>query len=245
LNRGDVRYVVTEYGIAYLHGRSVRERAMDLIAIAHPKFRPWLVEEAKKLHLIYADQAFIAGESGYYPEHLERERTTKGGVQILLRPVKISDEPLLKEFFYGLSDKSLYRRFMSLRKDMPHERLQEFVIIDYTKEIVILATVEDESGREKVLGVGQYSIVEGAHTADVAFTVTDEEQNKGIGFELLNYLAYLAKGKGILAFSADVLVENVPMMHLFERISADIRREVEGSVIGLKIPLTSSGDFAR
>ena len=48
LTRGDVHYVVTEYGIAYLHGKNIRERAMDLIAIAHPKFRPWLIEEAKK-----------------------------------------------------------------------------------------------------------------------------------------------------------------------------------------------------
>ncbi|MDQ1256184.1 MAG: hypothetical protein QG656_780 [Candidatus Hydrogenedentes bacterium] len=244
LTRGDVHYVVTEFGIAYLHGKNIRERAMDLIAIAHPKFRPWLIDEAKKLNMIYADQAFVTGEGGQYPEHLERERITKGGVRVMLRPVKISDEPLLKNFFYGLSDKSMYRRFMSLRQHMPHERLQEFVIIDYTKEIVILATIPDENGHEKVIGVGQYSILEGAHTADVAFTVADEEQNKGVGYELLNYLAYLAKSKGILSFSADVLTENTPMMRLFEKISPDIRRKVDGGVIELHIPLTG-GDYAR
>jgi RimJ/RimL family protein N-acetyltransferase len=128
---------------------------------------------------------------------------------------------------------------------MPHERLQEFVIIDYTKEIVILATVKDANGQEKVIGVGQYSIIEGAHTADVAFTVADEEQNKGVGYELLNYLSYLAKGKGILAFTADVLVENLPMQHLFGKISPDIKRVVEGGVIELQIPLASDVGFAR
>ena len=46
--RGDVHYVVTEYGIAYLHGKNIRERAMALISIAHPKFRPQLIKEAKK-----------------------------------------------------------------------------------------------------------------------------------------------------------------------------------------------------
>ena len=71
LNRGDIHYVVTEYGIAYIHGKNIRERAMDLIAIAHPKFRPWLIEEAKRLNLIYKDQAFIPGKRGEYPEHLE------------------------------------------------------------------------------------------------------------------------------------------------------------------------------
>ena len=67
MTRGDIHYVVTEYGIAYLHGKSIRERAMDLISIAHPGFRLWLIEEAKRLHLIYPDQAFIPGIKGEYP----------------------------------------------------------------------------------------------------------------------------------------------------------------------------------
>jgi len=123
LNRGDVHYVVTEYGIAYLHGKNIRERAMELICIAHPKFRSWLIQEAKQLNLIYKDQAFIPGKRGEYPEEHETHRTTKTGLEIFLRPVKISGEPLLKDFFYSLSDNSLYRRFISRRKDMPHEPL--------------------------------------------------------------------------------------------------------------------------
>lgn len=123
LNRSDIRYIVTEYGIAYLHGKNIRERAMSLIAIAHPKFRPWLIEEAKKRGLIFKDQAFIPGKRGEYPEDMETFMTTKTGMQIFIRPVKISDEPILKDFFYSLSDKSIERRFMSSRKDMPHERL--------------------------------------------------------------------------------------------------------------------------
>jgi acyl-CoA hydrolase len=100
LNRGDIHYVVTEYGITYLHGKNIRERAMGLIAIAHPKFRPWLIEEAKQLNLIYRDQAFIPGKRGKYPEHLETYRKTKKGITVFLRPVKISDEPLVKDFFF-------------------------------------------------------------------------------------------------------------------------------------------------
>jgi hypothetical protein len=122
---------VTEYGIAYLHGKNIRERAMELIAIAHPKFRPWLIEEAKKRNLIYRDQAFIPGKKGEYPAELETYRTTKTGEELFLRPVKISDEPLIKDFFHGCSDESLYNRFMSVLKSMPHQRLQEFAV-DYT-----------------------------------------------------------------------------------------------------------------
>jgi len=64
LTRGDVHYMVTEYGIAYLHGKNIRERAMDLIAIAHPKFRPWLIEAARKRSRIYKGQVFVRGEKG-------------------------------------------------------------------------------------------------------------------------------------------------------------------------------------
>ncbi|HSW57287.1 MAG TPA: acetyl-CoA hydrolase/transferase C-terminal domain-containing protein, partial [Dehalococcoidales bacterium] len=135
LNRGDIHYVVTEYGMAYLHGKNIRERAMELIGIAHPKFRRDLLQSAKAHNLIYKDQAFIAGKAGEYPRELETYRTTRTGLEIFLRPVKISDESLLKDLFYSLSDNNLYRRFISRRKDMPHERLQEFVVIDYTREV--------------------------------------------------------------------------------------------------------------
>ena len=234
LNRGDISYVVTEYGIAYLHGKNIRERAMELIAIAHPKFRPWLIQEAKKLMLIYKDQAFIPGKKGEYPEELETYRTTRSGMEILLRPVNISDEPLLKDFFYSLSDQSLYRRFISLRKDMPHERLQDFAIIDYTKETVILAVISEDE-KEEVIGMGQYGINDITHTAEVAFVVRDDYQNKGIGTELLSYLTYLAKKQGLLGFTAEVLTENRPMLHLFEKMGFDIEKRTGGGVYEMRI----------
>ncbi len=234
LIRGDIHYVVTEYGIAYLHGKNVRERAMELIAIAHPKFRPWLIEKAKQANLIYRDQAFIPGKRGEYPEHLESYRTTRTGLPALLRPVKISDEPLLKDFFYSLSDRSLYRRFISVRKDMPHELLQEFVIIDYTKEVVILATVK-EAELEKVVGVGQYGINESTHSAEVSLVVRDDHQNQGIGTEVLSYLTFLAKREGLLGFTAEVLMENKPMLHLFEKMGFDIQKTVAQGVYELRM----------
>jgi acyl-CoA hydrolase/RimJ/RimL family protein N-acetyltransferase len=234
LHRGDVHYVVTEYGIAYLQGKNIRERAMELISITHPKFRPWLIEEAKKQNLIFKDQAFISGERGEYPDHLETYRTTKSGLEVFLRPVKISDEPLLKEFFYSLTENSLYRRFISVRKDIPHERLQEFIIIDYTRQMVILAVMQ-RGEREEVIGVGQYAMDEVTHMAEVGFAVKDNSQNKGIGSEMLAYLTFLAKKQGLLGFYAEVLVENRPMLHLFNKLGFDIERRREEGVYELKI----------
>lgn len=234
LNRGDVRYVVTEYGIAYLHGKNIRERAMSLISIAHPKFRPWLIDEAKKRGIIYKDQAFIPGKAGEYPESLETVRTTKTGLQVFLRPVKINDEPLIKDFFYSLSDRSLYRRFISIRQDMPHERLQEFVIIDYTREMVILA-ITGTADKERIVGIGQYGVDKESHTAEVAFAIRDDCHNRGIGTEMLSYLTYLAKREGLLGFTAEVLIVNKPMLQVFEKGGFDIRKTSDSGVYDLKM----------
>jgi RimJ/RimL family protein N-acetyltransferase len=243
LNRGDIHYVVTEYGIAYLHGKNIRERAMELISIAHPKFRRDLIQEAKRQNLIYKDQAFIAGKAGEYPKELETYRTTKTGQEILLRPIKMSDEPLIKDLFYSLSDNSLYRRFISRRKDMPHERLQEFVIIDYSREISILATLQQDA-KEIVVGLGQYSIDPNTHTAEVAFVVRDDYQNRGIGGELLSYLTYLAKRQGLLGFTAEVLVENRPMLHLFEKMGFFMDRRTEEGVYELRMAFSEATSHA-
>lgn len=234
LTRGDVHYVVTEYGIAYLHGKNIRERAMDLIAIAHPKFRPWLIVEAKKRLLIYKDQAFVPGMKGVYPVALETFRTTRSGLNILLRPVKIGDEPLMKDFFYDLSNDSMYRRFMSARMDMPHERLQEFGVVDYSSSMMILAIIVGKD-KETIAGIGQYEINEKMHTAEVALVVKDEYQNMGVGHDLLTYLTRLARRRGLLGFTAEVLVENKPMLNLFKNMGFDTEKRSDEGVYEMRM----------
>jgi GNAT superfamily N-acetyltransferase len=239
LGRGDIHYVVTEYGIAYLHGKNIRERAMDLISIAQPKFRPMLIEEAKRRHLIYRDQLYITGEGGEYPEHLEAYRTTRRGFPVFFRPVRFNDEHLLKDFFYQLTNDSMYHRFISMRTDMPHERLQKFVAIDYRREMVILATIQ-EGGREIAVGMGQYLIDETNHRAEVAFVVLDGYQGRGIGAELLAYLTYLAKRRGLLGFTAAVLQDNRQMLHLFESMGFVVEKRLDAGMYELTMSFTES-----
>ena len=240
LTRGDVHYVVTEYGIAYLHGKNIRERAMDLIAIAHPKFRSWLIEAARKRTLIYKDQVFIPGEKGIYPEELEIYRTTSKGLNILLRPVKITDEPMLKDFFYDLSEDSMYMRFFSARKDMPHKRLQDFVAVDYSKKMEILAVIEEKDmEKETIIGLGQYELNSDMYSAEVALVVKDKFQGQGVGRELLSYLAYLARRQGLIRFTGDVLVENKSMVTLFEKMGFDTEKRREEGVYEMSMRFRS------
>jgi len=232
LGRGDIHYVVTEYGIAYLHGKNIRERAMDLIAIAHPRFRSGLIEKAKQRSLIYKDQAYVTGGGGDYPELLETHRTTKDGFSLFFRPVRINDEHLMKDFFYKLSNDCMYSRFISTRTDMPHERLQKFVVINYLREMVILATIEQDN-KEEVIGLGQYIIDDSTHTAEVAFVVLDAYQGRGVGAELLAYLTFLAKKQGLLGFAAAVLQDNKPMLHLFESMGFEIEKRLDAGTYEL------------
>ncbi|MHC5083310.1 MAG: acetyl-CoA hydrolase/transferase family protein, partial [Planctomycetota bacterium] len=95
--RGDIHYVVTEYGIAYLHGKSIRERVLSLINIAHPKFRKELIQAAKAQHYVHPDQIEMEWENVRYPQELERFETVKDGTEIYFRPVKPTDEKALSD----------------------------------------------------------------------------------------------------------------------------------------------------
>jgi GNAT superfamily N-acetyltransferase len=151
----------------------------------------------------------------------------------------MNDEHLLKDFFYRLTKDSMYQRFISTRADMPHERLQKFIAIDYRREMVILATVE-EDGKEIAVGMGQYLIDEASHTAEAAFVVLDGYQGKGIGAELLSYLTFLAKRQGLLGFTAAVLQDNTHMLRLFESMGFVVDKRLDAGVYELVMSFTES-----
>ncbi len=150
-----------------------------------------------------------------------------------MRPVKISDEPLLKELFYSLSDRSMYQRFASARKDMPHARLQELVAVDYSRTMVILALVS-RGEKETAVGLGQYSVNQETHTAELALVVRDEYQHQGIGKEIQSYLTLLARRDGLLGFTAEVLEDNSAALGLLERMGFEMVDQ-EGGVREMRL----------
>jgi len=154
--RGDVHYVVTEYGIAYLHGKSIRERVMDLIHIAHPKFRKGLIQAAKAQNYLYEDQIELSWEQMAYPEELEKYDTLRDGTQIFFRPIKPTDEPSLSEMMYSLSEKSVQTRYMARTMSFPHRDMQRVTNIDYRQDIAIVAVVPGVSGEEIVASEDQW-----------------------------------------------------------------------------------------
>lgn len=224
--RGDVHWVVTEYGVAYLHGRSVRERAMALIQIAHPKFRSELLEAAKRLNYVYKDQVALPWDQMRYPEELETRTTLKDGTEVLVRPVKPTDEEIFKDLFYSLSEQSRYQRFFTRLAFMPHRQRQPFVNINYNEQIGLACVVEHPSG-EKLVGLGQYIKLPNQPKAEVALLISDEWQQRGLGSWLTRHLVRIARQAGITGFHAEVLAVNKGMIAVFEALPYELRMKLD------------------
>jgi acyl-CoA hydrolase len=234
--RGDVHYVVTEYGTAYLHGKSIRKRCLDLINIAHPKFRNQLIQAAKEQKYIYEDQIELVWEQVSYPEELEHYDTLYDGTQIFFRPVKPTDEPALAEMLYSLSRKSVRTRYMTHTMAFPHKDVQKLTNIDYRQDISIVGTVPRVSG-DKIVAIAQYFLDPKTQAAEVAFIVQDEWQQKGMGTFLLDYITRIAEQRGVKCFYAKVLPINKPMLSVFHNSGYKVSTEFDGEVYSITYDL--------
>jgi acyl-CoA hydrolase/RimJ/RimL family protein N-acetyltransferase len=235
-SRGDVHYVVTEYGTAYLHGKTARERAVALIHTAHPKFRPWLMAEAKARHLVYADQIEIPFLPPAYPEEFERWIELEGGSRVFLRPLKLTDEALLRDLFYQLSPGSIHYRFFQLLKSMPHAKLQEFLRIDYEADMALVVLTSSTEEDAEMIAIAHYLKDDRTNFADSAFLVRDDWQGKGVGTELMSVLVEAARHNGIAGFTADVLANNAGMLRVFHKSGHPVESRLQEGVYSLRIP---------
>lgn len=231
-SRGDVHYVATEFGMVNLHGKNLRERALALIDIAHPDFRNELINYARQRHLVHMDQMPMTSGK-YYPVEVE-ETVDFGDVEVFFRPVKPSDEDLEREFFYSLSDESVYYRFFNIVKAMPHEKLQPLVNIDYRTEMAI-AGFTGEPGEEEMVAIGRYKTDPADNLAEIAFLVRDDWQQRGIGTHLFKKLTDHALKRGLSGFKAEVLAQNKKMMYVFHKSKFPVRTKLEDGSYYLEI----------
>lgn len=218
-SRGDVRFVVTEYGVADLWGKNIRRRTMALIEIAHPDFRAELLAAGKKRHYVFLDQVTPRVA---YPWEDARAETLPGGDKVIVRPVRITDEETLQDMFYRLSDESTYRRFMAFKRRHPHEEMQQLVDLDFEHNVAMLLCrmVQD---REEIIGMSRYDVDPATRLADIAFVVRDDWQRKGVGTALMKRMTEIARARGLAGFEADVLAINTPMMTVFHKSGLKVR----------------------
>jgi acyl-CoA hydrolase/GNAT superfamily N-acetyltransferase len=214
--RGDVHYVVTEYGVAYLHGKSVSARAMALISIAHPDYRAELLRQAVDMRYLQMEVQDVEGKLVVGNPDLHTALLLDDGTQVSFRPIHPTDEPRMRDLFYALSQETIYYRFMHRMDRIPRRQIQDFVYIDHRNEVTIVGTIPEAHG-EDIIAIGAYYLDPTTNRAEVAFVVRDDWQDHGIGTFLHRYLANIARRNGIGGFTAEVLRENKGMQHIFQQ----------------------------
>ncbi|MDO6447491.1 GNAT family N-acetyltransferase [Colwellia sp. 1_MG-2023] len=213
-SRGHVAYVVTEYGIANLIGKSIRERALELIRIAHPKFREQLLKDVRKNYWVpeYQDNTPTS-----VPElgAIEFKKYTFSGDSYILRPLGPADERKLQEFFYSHTKETLMMRYNHHATQMTREKSCNLVSVDQHKDLALCFTQQEHLG-EVIQAVGRYYYIESTNAAEVAFVIRESQRGKGMATTLLLQIIKIAKKRGLAKLLACVRRDNAPMLKVFE-----------------------------
>ena len=213
--RGDVNFIITEYGIAELQGKGIYQRVMELAQIAHPKFREELIEFAKQRHYIFRDQLPPAKEDLLFLEEYKRNVVLKNGKNVEFRPLLPSDEFAYRNFFYSLQEKTIYFRFFYRMQLFSHEVVQkQWASVDYRKNMSIVGLVQ-KGGHKEIMSIGSYA--DDGGRAEVAFVVREDYQGLGTASFMLEMLENIARENDYTGFSATVLKENAAMLHVFKK----------------------------
>ena len=229
-SRGDVHYVVTEYGVASLRGKSIRERALELIRIAHPKFREGLLQQVREHYRVpeyQIQQPVDVPEFG----DVKFKQLTLGDTHCHLRPLTGADERHLQEFFYSHNKNTLTMRYNYQPTRMSRETSASLVAVDQGVDLALCIVNADSKG-EEILAVGRYYYIACNNEAEVAFVVREAYQGKGMASVLLEWMITIARKRGLNALTAVVRPDNQAMKKVLEHHDFSIRnRDEDGELI--------------
>jgi acyl-CoA hydrolase/GNAT superfamily N-acetyltransferase len=213
--RGDVNFIITEYGIAELQGKGIYQRVMELAQIAHPKFRDDLIDVAKKRHYIFADQLPPSSEDLHFLEAYKSMFLLPNGKAMEIRPLQPSDEFAYRNFFYSLREETIYFRFFYKMKLFSHEVVQkQWASVDYRKNMSLIGMVQ-KGGHKEIMAIGSYA--DDGDRAEVAFVVREDFQKMGVASHFLVKLEAIARENDYKGFTATVLKKNSAMLKVFKR----------------------------
>ncbi|MEY3295213.1 MAG: hypothetical protein RLZZ451_1261 [Pseudomonadota bacterium] len=209
--RTDVHYVITEWGIAYLFGKSLRERALALIDVAHPKFRAELLEAARRMGYVGGEHA-LRNLRAYAVEH-EQWIDLKDTRRVLVRPSTSSDGPGIRELFHQLTDRDRYTRFFRKVRGLSDRDVQRLCNLNFETEVAFVAAF-GERENPQIVGQACYFVDPGTNLAETAFMVHPQWQGSGLGTALQRCMAAHARQRGVRGFVAEILADNEKMIRL-------------------------------
>jgi len=223
--RGDVQYVISEYGAVNLFGKSIQERTIAMISIGHPDFRDELFEAAKELGFIGSERSLGEASRAIYPVRLE-ETLDIDGEKILVRPAKPVDERRIQEHYYSLPKEDVLTRFFCQKTIFGRTEMETRSNVDYINDLTLVAVV-GEFGFGKVVAVAECMKLEGANIAEVAFSVSEDYQGKRLGSYFIKKLAAVARESGISGLTAYTFPSNKAMIALFKTLPYKVKTVYE------------------
>ena len=159
-------------------------------------------------------------------QNFSAEAALKDGSIIKIRTIRSDDQEKMKAFFESLSRETLRLRFMALTRIPSQDELTKLVTVDFSKNMLIVATVTTVEG-EEIVAEARYALDSKTNLAETAILVADQWRRKGIGTLMLAKLAGIAKKRGIKGFYAEVAVDNTTLFRLLDSVEAkgiDIKR---------------------
>jgi acetyltransferase len=165
-----------------------------------------------------------------YPTHLVSHWQLADGLDITIRPIRPEDAELEQDFVRNLSEQSRYFRFMNSVQELSHVMLARFTQIDYSREMALIAVIEDH-GKEVELGVARFATNPDGESCEFALAIADNMHGKGLGQKLMSILMDAARSKGLKVIEGDVLKNNTDMLHLMDRLGFKVQTSDEDESI--------------
>jgi acyl-CoA hydrolase/RimJ/RimL family protein N-acetyltransferase len=225
LPRSDVHFVVTEFGIAYLQGKSLQERALALIEVAAPAMRPELLSKARELGLIGAD--FKRANVGAYAVEDERIVVTRAGRRVRVRPARLADVSHLQKLVHRLPADDLYLRFFRTLRSLTIEEAVRLCTNEQSVDAMFVAVAgEDEA--ERIVGNACLLGDPAGRYGEVGYLIDPEYQGSGLGRALQETLIDKARALGFRGLTAEILADNKRMLALARASGLRVSLERDG-----------------
>ena len=169
-----------------------------------------------------------------YPTQYVRPGMMKNGENILIRPIRPEDEPLLIKLHKVLSERTVYLRYfqpLRLSQRTAHERLTRICFIDYDREMALVAEHKNAEGGPEIIAIGRLSRVRGRDEAEMAVLVDDRFQHQGLGTELYRRLIEIARDEHLSSVVSTILSENREMQTICRKLGFKLEASIEDGTV--------------
>jgi len=169
-----------------------------------------------------------------YPMRYVQSWSSRNNLDLLIRPIRPEDEPLMVALHETLSERTVYLRYLQMLKldqRIAHERLQRICFIDFNREMALVAERTDETSNRSILGVGRLRKDTSTNGAEFAILVTDAYQGIGLGTELLRRIIQVAHDEKLEYVAAEILAENFAMQRICEKAGFKLKRALDDDMV--------------